>query len=510
MRILKPSICGIFLALLLIACNQPKTPMERAAFKLKEKGFISETQYAHLAPYNGDSTGYKQLLLEACYKSMLDRYQISPFSTFYFAIDDSISEADLETLKAQTKERINELNSIGILTKKEYDHLIELAHQYPLHPDMFWQELLAFYHFSFKNSSEKLLALNQYLLDSGIITIAEWRLLNDEISQDIKTNSLHMLLSTKKAFLLGDELLTAHTDELLLKNYLESLNKQYQFVNADSVSVYVNADKKSAEVSIVHNGKRLSYLQSYDPSFQGYEGFYRLFNKVLSEKGSNDRLYLLGYVDIIGSMAGRNRKVLMLLNKEQAEGLKEYALNFSWQINKENHDDSYLASITKSLDELKKTGLFNGITQSKYDSIKESILLQNLSIAEALQEFPNLTSQFDVEMGNIDNPYEALLNGFARISKGKFNPTDIKDGFDIEKGGQFEVSFKWLDETHKIELTVTDDWVDVNFDPFVNNLLSAKTDGYKFHYSTYEYYIMLNDEQYKLLEQKGLFDWDVY
>ncbi|CAN5263294.1 hypothetical protein BH09BAC1_BH09BAC1_12170 [soil metagenome] len=484
--------------------------MERAAHKLKEKGFITDFYLAEAAPFADDSVMYKQLVLEGCYRTFLDKYEINAFTSIGYTVDASLDSKSISYIKEQTIARIEDLYQTGILTANEHQHLLDLASERIFISDFVWQELLAYYHFSLVNSPEQLHQLNEYLLNSGINSNNEWQQTKDGINQGKIVNSLQLLLLSEKAFLLGDEILTAQTDELLLKNYLKSVNKHYQFIAKDSVSVFVKADEKLAEVSVPFAGKQLSYLQSYDPDFKGYEGFFRLFNRVQAETGSNNRLYLIGYVDVAAPTVMRKRKVLMLLNKEQAQGLTDYALKFSWQISQENHDNSYRASIANSLYDLKKAGLFSVLTSNQYDSIVERILQQNLSLPEALQQVPNLTSQFDLELGNIDNPYEALLEEFARISKGKFNPTEIKDGFDIEKGGQFEVSFKWLGETHKIQLTVTDDWVDTDFEPFVNNVVSTKTSGYKFQYSTREYYIMLNDEQHKLLKEMGVFDWDVY
>ncbi len=492
--------------------------MEQAAYELNKIGFLSDLNYSKVQSWSGDTLLFKQYVLEACYQTLLDKYGINSFGQMVFAIDDSIAGDDIIQLKANTIDRINELNTTGILTKKEYDHLIATANERLIHPDMVWEVLIGYYQISQRNSPDKLMHLSNQLQDLRLLDADGLQRVSQQIKDEIITNAFEVITSSPNALLIDTSLYNNETDEQFIKSYLYAINKHFLIgeignldVSMTESTVFSDEEFKQLEATVSYSsfGTKYRYKNTYYKRIKNFEGFYKVFNAELADQLNHSRLYLLHQTPT--SNTPRPPTALLMLTKAQGEALftslsSQYYLRLSY----EEFAKVSNTEIKEQLTQLKEIGLFDGIDEATYKKTLEEVTELHLSLADALLQFPNLTYQFDVELGNIENPYEELLQEFARISKGKFNPTQIKDGFDIDKGGTFEVSFVWDGKTYKVNLTVNNDWVDESFESYVNDVVVGNVTGYKFFYTPYEFFIFANDEQYHLLNKMGIFDWENY
>lgn len=163
------------------------------------------------------------------------------------------------------------------------------------------------------------------------------------------------------------------------------------------------------------------------------------------------------------------------------------------------------------LEELKQANLFDHLTEAEYDGVVEGLIMENVSLERVLRMFPDLIYQSSLQVGDSDKPYEDLLLNFARISRGRFQPTDIQDGFGRTKE-EFPVSFNWQGETYEIMLRVSkdSDSIDWGFIQFINKTIAPKTGGHKFKQADGGYFVLLNEEQFQLFEKDSLINVGIF
>ena len=172
---------------------------------------------------------------------------------------------------------------------------------------------------------------------------------------------------------------------------------------------------------------------------------------------------------------------------------------------RENFDNAmttdFISSIIASYKEL---GLLDHLNE---DSIGEALNMMGQYSINDVNElplfFPNLTHYMDVELTNIDNPYEELLTAYELISKGAFNLSRIQDNFDIaQKKGH--VTFEIDGKPNKISYDIEGDWLDDAIISKLDQIVEQLDLDGRFYLleSDGVHLIYLNEKQYKFLAEE--------
>ena len=136
------------------------------------------------------------------------------------------------------------------------------------------------------------------------------------------------------------------------------------------------------------------------------------------------------------------------------------------------------------------------------ETVKEK---ENRSLNDVLISFPEVILSFDVELGNLENPYEEIVFEYSKISHQEFNPTNINDNFDLQKE-TVSLSFDFNNKTYETEFKVDGDWFDTRFFEYMNEVITENKLKGQFYslYGDGAELIYLTTEQYKHIRDKKL------
>ena len=279
-----------------------------------------------------------------------------------------------------------------------------------------------------------------------------------------------------------------------------------------------------AVVSVEANGRYYKHASFYSPpnSEQDFLGklesseFIHLFNKILRDQASPYRLYTVGssYAGFTGSFGPPIPPYawfgVVALTQEQANV-------YFGQNHTRDHDP--LPELTSDriqaiLVLFEQIGLLEHLSDEQIaagrDLIAESYITHPY---ELLSAFENVLLTFDWESGNIDNPYQALTQEFAAISRGYFSPTNITNEFDwnTQTAGQ---TFTLNGKEHSVSLEFQGDWLDPQFFEFIQSVVAQEIPQGNFYAAYDDYgtlgYFFLTKTQLEALEAEALLQFDSY
>lgn len=287
-------------------------------------------------------------------------------------------------------------------------------------------------------------------------------------------------------------------DNLSLKTGLELDDEDHNAI----ISVWINGKQyqQGSYSSNQQNNHDILGIIDTDSSIE-------LFNKILRDRSSPYRLYTdTAYTYRSGTIAvDSSRFAVYALTDEQA---KVYFKRDEFSTDKTYTSDR-VAEILKLFNQ---TGLFSHLKKEQIavgeQRVRQRYIADSYQILEA---FPNLVITFDWESGNIENPYAELTNEFASASKGAFAPTQVADGFDLDKESM-EYSFILGEKRYITKLKINDDWLDPDFFHFITKVVADTATTGKFYplynrgdlFPDSNQYIFLTNEQQQVLESAGL------
>lgn len=236
-----------------------------------------------------------------------------------------------------------------------------------------------------------------------------------------------------------------------------------------------------------------------------------LINQVLRERGRRERLF--GFI-VPRPSTTSGRLVLLVLTPEQllavqghgrgdevspfSMGLLEMAQRFekgtpcypiAWRYvmgqfdidgpelrGPELQDDEAALThdaIGQTVDRLDAVGLLDALTPEQRAAYRDALQSRYLRSAEPLIEgLPGLVYRFDWERAYGDRPYAELLDDFAALSRGGFDPTDVVDTFSNE-ADSVDVAFTERGVRYEGTFAVRDEWLDSG----ILDLVAAATAG---------------------------------
>jgi len=261
--------------------------------------------------------------------------------------------------------------------------------------------------------------------------------------------------------------------------------------------------KHKSFISLHDFVKDKSYLGKIDD-----QEFYNIFNKILTDNQSPYRLHKMEHLGIYAHKpSGYPRFGIIALKKEQTEMFR--FSNPYLGVSYENFKNNLTTTrIEQAVEEWKKAGILNHLSESEIKSATSNALeLDNQDLNDVLHSFRSVIHSFDVELGNVDDPYAELLGLFSDISHGVFNPTGISDNFSKPSGKKVKVKFNLNGKNYSLSLKYENDWIDITFFEMVNkavieNNLPGKF--YELYNGNYIAYIFLTPQQYEYLKTKKL------
>lgn len=233
--------------------------------------------------------------------------------------------------------------------------------------------------------------------------------------------------------------------------------------------------------------------------------FYQVFNKVLADRQSPYRLYMVG-PDLVYARTYQYFGVIGL-TEEQAESLRRSGgpLDISY----EDHRDLLTSEkIRDAIEEYRAMGLLNHLSEDQISESKEKIARSRLyNLNDVLSLFPAVVHNFDTELANLDDPYRELLEAYREISHGALNPTNIVDEFNLDKSKsplQFTLNAKVYTTTPQVD----NDWIDPDFFTFVDQAVEENNLPGRFYFligdGQIASVIFLTEKQYRVLKEKEL------
>lgn len=252
------------------------------------------------------------------------------------------------------------------------------------------------------------------------------------------------------------------------------------FAFAIQETTYDDFTYKSAVVTFKCNGVPYVSHNSYDEDYENSDlydkldgHFFKIFNKVLTDIGSPDRIVAVG-------RSVPEKINLILTTKDQYNFLGETGHGMGFFFNRFTYFDPYWYT----LETPKYWNPFNLLNQNEmsryfmvYDSLglfshlshkakqqhlakmKEGFLY---SYEEILYEAEGICMGFDWEMFDGNQPYKHAIEEFAAITRGEFTPTDIHDDFSFDKP-KASIGFKFNKKIYTREVPVMGDWYDYGF-----------------------------------------------
>jgi hypothetical protein len=232
--------------------------------------------------------------------------------------------------------------------------------------------------------------------------------------------------------------------------------------------------------------------------------FYQIFNKILADKHSPYRLYLVS-PDIIYS--GYRNFGVIGLTEGQADDLHRGGGLFD--ISYEDHRDLLTSEkIRDAIEVYRELGLLNHLSDEQISMAKEKVARsRSYTFNDVLSHFPAVIHNFDTELGNLEDPYRELLHAYKEISHDLFSPDDIVDEFNLDQR-HARLQFTLNKKAYTTMLQVESDWIDHEFFSVVDQAVEENNLPGRFYFlagdGQFASVIFLTEKQYEALKERQL------
>lgn len=271
----------------------------------------------------------------------------------------------------------------------------------------------------------------------------------------------------------------------------------------DSAASTPNLRNIKYKVSLVCNGRKYKYVtnalvfktQNGKMHFSDFAaGFYRIFNKVLTDNQSLYRLHLIRPDYGTSSENPLKRFSLIALTKSESEALMEKPA-MPYMLESLDNYDTTLTSlrIDSTLLEWKKIGLLAHLTEAQYNKAIDDAESDDLfSMDHLLFNFPIVLYSLDSALKIQNHTYINLLSHLAGITHGAFRPERItqrkvKDGVYLQ--------YLYKGKTNSYIFNTEYGWFDKRFTKFVKGLGPQNNLTGNFYFLPYENAIIYLTQQ---------------
>ena len=445
------------------------------------------------------------------------------------SIDSQMISNNRSVLGKTCKRTLSDLLKIGLIDRKIYDETLLAIpkNELYLEPAMmaFITERARFYD-EFQMEKRKQLAfINKLEENKLLLEENKKRLLQSYKEYEIKQAfDFVEYLNNSKVFDLSKY---SNQPEIGFKQVFDDLTNLIPDIKFDNFKVSIenhidkeyrgNSIERRAKIEFETDGNKYRNSFFYDLIdanakekskddlwLKIQNNFHKGINKFLADKNSPFRLYFANKKDKEG-VYGKDIFGVILMTQKQFETINEVFDDYF--IFKENHDNSFNSiKIASIIDDFEKIGLFSHLTQEEIligkNKIQSASDIQTL--LDILSYFPKCVLESDGEMGNVNSPYLDWTKRFSDISRGTFNPKNIKDSFLKDHDSKKKTtlySFEMNGKVYKTNLEIKDDWIDFTITSLIESAIKDNHVEGEFYYVNQQF-VFLTKQQHSFLIAK--------
>lgn len=501
-------------------------PVDTIGPKMIQEGLISKKDYNAFFEKNALTDKWQQgLLFMLLIKQGEEQRVIHNVADFEFVSFTKPSDEALAKIKPGLDEYTRKLYKLGLINEDVRETLLHNIAE---------GKYIVDYHVTDAAIEEvrmvemmqpaKLMPIAEALHNAKLVTIKYEQILQDINARKLKAPD-HFLLYLDNVVFINDSLFS-NTDttrpafenvykltasilpQLTFSGYRFELEEDYTHEG------WITMDYK---VALNISGRVYKYKNYYGSRNEIEQGatlntlpynYFMVFNKALADMQSPYRLLTVPYGNI--DDAGNSRTFAVLaLTQLQIDSLGEAGSFVSIEAYNYEESSKLLTSqqVNDAVNTYSEIGLFKHLTTKTVDSARleiDMMLVDDINLL--LSPFADVIHPIYYEMVNIGEPYKELLQGYAAISHGEFNPTEIKDNFNMKKK-QAAVEFTFKGKLYKYMVKVNSDWLDDGFLNFIDSVVQANHLNGRFYELLYlEGVIYLSPQQHYTIKQHMLLD----
>jgi hypothetical protein len=450
-------------------------------------------------------------------------------SVFISYEKSSPNKKNQDSINTSLRLLLNNIRKAGLLTDKIYTHTLKDIDSNSYLMDVQMVGSLAEMSLRLEwLTSRKLLPVAAQLHKTGIVSDSSFTLLQNDIKNGIIEYATELNRYCKRSKTLD---LKKYPDDPHL--WMEQLHRDISSVmpglnftnfsytttrDTDRTSMPEGIPEIKFKVSLTCNGRIYKYTSdTFDygtrqaklqPEEIFVKLFFRIFNKVLADQQSPFRLHDIMFSD--GSFAEDNLRYLAIiaLTGDQAEiFMKDPCMRYM-MVSMDSYDNTLTSGrIDSTIAGWKKMGLFAHLSEAEIEKAVDNAKADDwYSMNKLLSNFPQVVYPLHAAPMNPHTPYTSILNHFAEITHGAFNPTRI---FEHKVTGGYKLQYVFKGKTHSYTFYTAYGWMDTGFTSFMKRLASDNNLPGNFYQFQYEdSFIYLTDQQHMYAIKNKLLDFD--
>ena len=451
-------------------------------------------------------------------------YQYSILTTVINIGGEKLEKAEQNQINKLLHDYLLKLKKVRLINDKQFSEQSDRIdnHEY-VHLFDFLPDLASQVNFEEWMSYERLDTYRKDLFENGIINKKENERLKSAIKDDNLKSPFQLIDYCEKSRFFD---LSKYSNDPNI--YIEQIHKltsdvlptldftDFKFeIKADSTESFGDYISYALITSIKSNGKtykQKSYISpesiGKDSNYLGkidHQKYYQIFNKILKDSHSPYRLHLIKSINNHGQVNAHQYFGVVALKKKQLKMFRN--ADSYWKLSYESFKNPLTrTNIDNAIKEYQKLGMLSHLDKEQLatsiESIKEK---ENRNLNDVLISFPDVILSFDMELGNLENPYEEIVSEYSKISHQEFNPINIIDDFDLQNE-TVSLSFDFNNKTYETEFKVDGDWIDTRFFEYMSKLITENNLNGKFYslYGDGAELIYLTSEQYKYIRENKL------
>ncbi len=377
------------------------------------------------------------------------------------------------------------------------------------------REAIMWYAYELESFHENhLLSYFEELKENGLLSQKQYKSLNKAYSRGEVTAQEDLLLFLENSLFIPEEELPQQKEQFVKKlvEAVVKMDASLQVENLEVKSIPVDGGDKVERVTASCSKNGISYGLSFfddgvDEVYSAEMEVLTLFNRILTDQGSDYRLFSLWRNDGGVSLVKLNKaQYEFLVNSQEDGGYTYFNPNWYKLIVNVNEGFSLLTTeeVKEAFDFLDNLGLFGEQSVRRYQEINRQGILE---VKEILPSLDSMIYDFDWEMTDLNTPYLSVTKSLASISRGKFSPTQIYDDFNYV-ADSVHFGFVLNGKEYATTMKVMGDWYSPEFLELIDNALEEQHVEGRFYPVNVDGqangFMFLTLAQYEVLKARGL------
>lgn len=480
-----------------------------------------------LSRYKGYASS-RVIILSGLQSVMLQKiFHVNPHRTGIFVSysDSNLNKKSQDSVNTSLRLLLEKINKAGLLTSRVYTYTLKGidSNRYVAEVQMTGSlaEMSSRLEWLAPN---RLLPVAEQLHNSGIVSDSSFLRLQDDIRNGIIESvfQLNDYCKLGRTFDLKKYPANPHLWLVQLHRDIASIIPELNFTNFSYITTHDSSSSTEGfpetkfKVSLTCNGRIYKYTSAtFDygskqrevpPTDIFAKFFFRIFNKVLTDQQSPLRLHEVMFSR--GSSAGLQYLPIIALRADQVEiFMKEPCMTYMF-VSMDSYDNTLTSGkIDSTITEWKKIGLFAHLSEAEIEKAIDDARADNwYSMNKLLSDFPHVVYPLHTASMDPHTPYTSILNHFAEITHGAFNPTRISEQ---KVTGGYKLQYVFKGKTHSYTFLTAYGWMDTRFTSFMKRLARDNNLPGNFYQLKYEdIVIYLTDQQHIYAVKNGLLNFD--